>query len=229
MSRGESQRHVRLKELALGWAAERGWTFAAAEVRVPRSGFRADVAAAAPDADGPVAAFECKQSRADLLKDAHAEREVRARLAALEERCRKLEELLREHRPELRRGEALWAEFDTWNFDALEHATYRRVLEEIARLRRRGLAGTKFSKMARWRCADRLYLVLEENLHAEAELPEDWGVLLRRGETLAVLREPRELAPTAELRTAWRRAIARKAAGPRWPAAEPDLLFPVSA
>lgn len=229
MSRGETHRHARLKELALAWAAARGWTCAAAEVRVPRSGFRADVAAAAPDAGGPVVAFECKQSRADLLKDAHAERAVRGRLAALEERCRKLEELLRVHRPELRRGEALWAEFDAWNFDSLEHETYRRVLGEIARLRRRALDGTKFSRMARWRCADRLYLVLEENLHAEAELPEGWGVLLRRGDALVMLREPCELAASAEQRAAWRRAIAQKAAGPRWPATEPDLLFPVSA
>lgn len=226
MSRGETEQHARLKTLALAWARGRGWTFAAAEVRVPRSGFRADVAAAHEDEQGAVVVFECKQSRADLLKDAHAEHAVRARVAELAQRQRGLEELLAAHRPDLRRGEALWPEFDTWNFDCLEHHTYRRVLDELATLRRRVREGTKFSRMSRYGCADALFLVLEENIHAEAEIPAGWGLLVRRGDELRLVHEAVALQPCAEQRAALRRAIAQKLAGPRLPT-EPaaNLLF----
>ncbi|MBA4136979.1 MAG: hypothetical protein C0518_06655 [Opitutus sp.] len=223
MPRGETEQHLRLKALTLAWARARGWTFAAAEVRVPRSGFRADVAAADEGESGGVVVFECKQSRADLLKDAHAEAVVRARTAELAQRQRVLEELLAVHRPELRRGEALWPEFDTWNFASLEHRTYRRVLGELAMFRRRLREGTKFSRMTRYQCADALYLVVEENIHAEAEIPKGWGLLVRRGDELRLARDAARLTPWAEQRAALRRAIAQKLAGPPVPPA--DLLF----
>ncbi len=227
MSAGETLRHLQLKQLALAWAAAQGWTWSATEVRVPRSGYRADVVAAAPDEGGPVAVFECKQSRADLLKDAHAEMAVRTQLADLETRQRELDALLAVHQPGLRRGEALWPEFDTWDFSQLEHRTRGRVVAGLATARRRVADGTKFSRMHRWRCADQLFLVLEENLHAAAELPAGWGVLLRRGDALVPLRAADPLAAAPEQRAALRRALAAKCAGP--PAPEPGLLFAESA
>lgn len=179
MAGSESIRHARLKTLALAWARENGYAFAGEEVRVPRSGYRADVAALGRGASGRAALFECKQARADLLKDAHAEAATRARLAELTARRRTLEELFAVHRPDLRRGEALWPEYDTWDFSGLEHAAYRGVLAELETVQRRVLRGTKFAKMFRYRCADYLYLVAEENIYAEAEIPAGWGLLVR--------------------------------------------------
>jgi hypothetical protein len=232
MPAGESNRHLRLKELALAWVRAQGGVVAAAEVRVPRSGYRADVAAVFTGTGG-VALFECKQSRADWLKDAHAEDVVRARTAELEERRRTLEALLAVHRPELRRGEALWPEFDTWDAAAAEHRGYRRVLAELARLRRRASNGTKFARLRRWRCADWLYLVLEADLHAPAELPTGWGVLVHRGDSLVLERPAERLAVTSDRRAGWIAALARKLAGPALPGAGPgsgdDLLFAESA
>ena len=46
MPAGESANHVRLKALARAWARANGFPICASEVRVPRSGFRADVAEA---------------------------------------------------------------------------------------------------------------------------------------------------------------------------------------
>ena len=215
MPRSESDAHVRLKQLALDWARAAGYAEVAIEVRVPRSGYRADVAARCRTT-GRVVVFECKQSRTDFLKDAHGEAFVRRRLEELAERQRGLEQMLTVHRPELRRGEAFWAEFDTWDFHSLEHRTYRRVLEELATLRRRARDGTKFSRMARWACADALYLVAEADLFAEAEIPAEWGVLVREGEELATHRSARMLPMAAEQRDAWAcrlRSLARRRAG----------------
>ncbi len=189
MSTSETPNHRRLKALALAWAQANGFGLAGVEVRVPKSGYRADVAAYARGVGARgarTAVFECKQSRADLLKDAHAEAETRARLAALVERRRGLEEMLAVHRPDLRCGEALWPEFDRWDFARLEHTTYRDVLAEIETVQRRVLRGTKFAKMFRYRCADFLYLVVDDGIFAEAEIPAGWGLLVRTGSLAGV-------------------------------------------
>jgi hypothetical protein len=202
MSTGaETQQHAALKRWALAWAQANGFALAAMEVRVPKSGYRADVAACSRGEERRTAVFECKQSRADLLKDAHAEVETRRRLEDLVARRQTLESLLAVHRPDLRRGEALWPEYDTWDFDRAEHTTYRRVLTELATAQRRVLRGTKFSKMFRYRCADFLYLVVEDDIYAEAEIPAGWGLLTRRGESLQLLRRPADLdaSPTQRL------------------------------
>jgi hypothetical protein len=190
MARGETENHRQLKALALGWAQANGFPICAAEVRVPKSGYRADVAGYGRGRDGRTAVFECKQARADLLKDAHVETAMRQRLAELTERRQKLEHLLAVHRPDLRRGEALWPEYDTWDFSGLEHNAYHGVLAELDTVQRRVLRGTKFSKMFRYRCADFLYLVVEDNIFAEAEIPAGWGLLVRGGDELKLARPP---------------------------------------
>lgn len=193
MASSETENHSRLKTLALAWAQASGFAICGLEVRVPRSGYRADVAAIGRGAAARCAVFECKQSRADLLKDSHAEDAVRTRLSELSQRRRTLEELLAMHRPDLRRGEALWPEYDSWDFSSLEHRAYRGVLDELETLQRRVLRGTKFSRMFRYRCADFLYLVIEDGIFAEAEIPAGWGLLIRAGEGLRLARAPADL------------------------------------
>jgi hypothetical protein len=213
MPSAETQNHTRLKSLALAWAQMSGFSIAGVEVRVPKSGYRADVAACGRGVNARTAVFECKQSRADLLKDAHAEAGTRLQLAELTQRRRTLEELLAMHRPDLRRGEALWPEYDSWDFSSLEHRAYRGVLAEIETVQRRVLRGTKFSKMFRYRCADYLYLVVEDGIFAEAEVPAGWGLLVRSGDELRLMRPPANLDAAAGQRTALLEAIA--AAGTR--------------
>lgn len=222
MTRGETENHTRLKTLALAWAQANGFAICGLEVRVPKSGYRADVAAyarAAGAAGGTrrparTAVFECKQSRADLLKDAHAEGATRVRLAELTQRRRTLEELLAVHRPDLRRGEALWPEYDAWDFSSVEHRTYRGVVSELETVQRRVLRGTKFSKMFRYRCADFLYLVVEDGIFAEAEIPAGWGLLVRRAagegvaEELRLARAPANLEAADEQRAGLLECIA---------------------
>lgn len=214
MSRGETPQHARLKSLALSWARANGYALAAREVRVPRSGFRADVAACVSEIGGATALFECKQARADLLKDAHDEQRARTTVAELAERRRVLESLLAVHFPELRCGEALWPEFDRWDFSGLEHQTYRAVRASLTRWQRRVREGTKFSRMGRYRCADRLYLVVEDEIATPAEIPAEWGVLVHRGDELVCVRLAAPLVPTVEQREALRRSIERTLAGP---------------
>jgi hypothetical protein len=50
--------------------------------------------------------------------------------------------------------------------------------------------GTKFARLARWRAASLLYLVTEEGLVAPHELPDGWGLLVRRGPALELAMKP---------------------------------------
>jgi hypothetical protein len=205
---GETANHRRLKALALVWARANGFPIAALEVRVPRCGYRADVAARARGVGGVTALFECKQARADLLKDAHDLEATRARLAELGERRTRLEALLAVHRPDLRRGESLFAEFDAWDFSALEHRPYRALIEELLTVQERVRSGTKFARLFRYRCADLLYLVVEDDLHAPSELPAGWGLLVRRDEELSLARPPVLQHASSDQRYALLEAIA---------------------
>jgi hypothetical protein len=172
------------------------------------------VAAIGRGPNAATAVFECKQARADLLKDAHAEAATRARLEELARRRRHLEELIAGHRPDLRRGDALWPEYDSWDFSALEHRAYRGVLDEIETVQRRVLRGTKFSKMFRYHCADFLYLVVEDNIFAESEIPAGWGLLVRASraegdsDELRLARAPARLETTVAQRVALLETIA---------------------
>lgn len=214
MKCGETERHRELKRLALAWARGRGLDLAAAEVRIPRSGWRADVAAAGGP-DGPCALFECKQSREDLRRDAHDEAAARARCEELTRRALALDELLAAHCPALRRGEALWPEFDTWDFSALRHRGRRALAVARAAAERRVRDGTKFSRLRRYQAADELYLVVAPDCFAPADVPAGWGLLVRTaapgsgGPGLRLERAPEPLAAAPAQRAALRAAIRR--------------------
>ena len=211
---GETLAHRELKRLALEWARAQGLVIAAAEVRVPKSGYRADAAAIARGPAGKCAVFECKQARAELLKDAHDDAATRRELAALLKRRTELEALIGEHRPDLRRGESLFPEYDAWDFSGLQHKAYHDLLTEIAAVQTKANHGTKFSKMLRYQSADFLYLVVEDDIYAEAEIPAGWGLLVRRGEVLELRRAPAALDAGDGQRRALLEAIALKATRP---------------
>lgn len=211
MSRGESEGHRNLKRLAFEWARAAGFLFVACEVRVPRSGYRADVAALSggPSSEGArTALFECKQHRADFLRDQVDEPAAKEELRALAERVRELRVLLAAHRPDLRRGESLFPEFDSYDFAGMRHETLHGLEARLDELQRKLLRGGKFSRLRKYRAADFLYLVTEPGLLARHEVPNGWGWLEREGEAL-VLREPpeRHESSTAE-RQAWLEGIA---------------------
>jgi len=194
VSAGESRSHVALKCLSVEWARAHGLTLVGTEVPLPRSSYRADVAAASPGqlGDGAVTAvFECKVSRSDFLRDSAPEETTRRRIRDLADRLGKLNALIGAHRPDLRRGETLFPEFDCIDLRGQRHATHGRLTRSLRTAQGALYAGTKFSRLARWRAATFLYLVLEsEGIAAAHEVPAGWGVLVRVGEELVGMRPP---------------------------------------
>lgn len=220
-TRGESAEHRALKQLALAWARERRLVLAATEVRLPRAGYRADVAAVTPRVlaeTARTAVFECKATRADFLCDSAPEAGAEARIEALAARLTELRTLIAGHRPDLRRGEELFAEFDAYDLRGLRHETHDRLAAELRTEQRKLREGTKFARMMRWRSATLLYLVTEPGVCRPHEVPEGWGLLVRGGETLELAVRPCLNPTTPEERVALLERIAARAAG-REPAA----------
>jgi hypothetical protein len=214
--RAESDAHRRLKALALEWARERRLVLAVEEVRLPRCAYRADVAATTPrvltDA-ACTAVFECKASRADFLRDSAPEDGASAEIAGLAGRLRELRTLIAGHRPDLRRGEELFAEYDAYDLRGLRHETHDRLEAELRVAQRKFHEGTKFSRLGRWRAASLLYVVAEEDVVEPYEVPDGWGLLVRRGEALELVLKPCLNPTTAAERVALLERIA--AAGGR--------------
>jgi hypothetical protein len=196
----ESPQHLGLKRLALIWAREQGFRIAATEVSLPHFGVRLDAAACRPlkmsrmagqsavsAAVGTTAIFECKQTRADFIRDSRCAEKLSARLRSLAERRRLYEESMRVYFPSLRCSDALFPEFDGFRFETAGFEPYDKICAEMKRLSNWLHQQTKFADLLRWRTANLHYIVSEEGVARPYELPLGWGLLLRDGDELRVV------------------------------------------
>lgn len=196
MPASESARHLELKRLALMWAMERGFRVAATEVSLPHLCARLDVAAcriesrARAGAITATAIFECKQARADFLRDSRSRVRTLERLAALHVRKLRHEANLRPFYLSLHHGDSLFPELDGCDFIRTGDECYLRVLAEMSALTNRLHAQTKFDDLHRWRAANLSYVVAEPDVVECHELPAGWGLLVRNGDRLELAARP---------------------------------------
>ena len=122
--------------------------------------------------------IECKQSRADFLhdrRDRDALLELRRKLH--EQRVHLEETRVKPREPELRRaGSSLFSETDEWDLSSSQCRSYQCVLRKLGQVERQLVSDTKFSLLARYRLADRLYLLTPPGLIDPCELPTGWGL-----------------------------------------------------
>jgi hypothetical protein len=190
---GETEAHVHLKKLALVWAQRQGYSACGLEVTLPRCRYRADVAAYRPgrkQSAATSAIFECKQALVDLRRDNGCTTTTMRRLEKVHARREVLERNLRVHYPALRIADSLFAEFDSHNFEAIEHRGYKQVLRQTRALHNRLFDGTKFETLIRYRCANLFFLVLPNGLFRESEIPIGWGPLIDSAGELTLVRKP---------------------------------------
>jgi hypothetical protein len=192
-SSSESAAHITLKRLAVEWALSHRLSLCATEVRLPRCNYRADVAACSPRISSPnavTAVFECKSSRADFLRDGAHEQEMRRKVNELSQRVHALREIIGQHRPDLRLGDELFPEFEAVDLRGVKHDTHAKLTAQLRAAQNKLMEGTKFAKLARWRCANLLYLVAEDEIVYAHEVPDGWGLLIRQGDTLTLRVKP---------------------------------------
>ena len=221
---GETEAHARLKRLAMIWAQQNGYSACAMEVSLPRCRYRADVVAyrpskstASPVEDSPwrgrplgtTAVFECKQCLVDLRRDNGCAATTRARLEKLHARREVLERNLRVHYPALRVHDSLFDEFDSHNFEAIDHRGYKQVVRQTRAFQNRLFDCTKFETLVRYCCANLFYIVLPKELFHESEVPIGWGALIESNAGLDLVRKPtwHDVAADQNLRMLERIAI----------------------
>lgn len=210
---GESLAHRELKRRAMAWALGRRLPLLGCEVRVPHSPYRADLAATSrrPAGEaGLVALFECKQARSDFLRDEADEPEVRKEAEELTLRATALRALIAGHRPDLRRGEYLFPEFDEYDLRGLRHETLEKVERELAVRQNKILRSLKFARLHRYHAADHLYLVTFQGLIEPHEVPDGWGWLESTidRDGLCLRCPPVRHPTTPAVRLAWLESIA---------------------
>lgn len=192
----ETVDHQVLKRVALAFLRARGCCAVGTEVACPIPRWRADVAGYS---DGlrvgrkgekrqPFTLIvECKQSRADFLKD-------RADRASL---LRQREELLKRLREEeerlLKRAERegaaaggdgrelarefLFPQLEVLRDEAARWPGHREIVGELAGLDRRLYGHTKFALLSAYRQADELYVAAPRGMVRPDELPRGWGLV----------------------------------------------------
>ena len=204
----ETHNHRRLKERASTFLIELGAAIVAREVACPISRYRVDVASyidrVAPHADPKLAEasttlwrdesnpeevksrtvartvfVECKQSRADFLRDVADHESLLEQRDALRARRASIEStIVREREPHLREsGTFLFHQMEDWAYESSRSGPYRRVMRELRRVEKRLYGQTKFALIARYRLADRLYICAPRGLIKPRELPDGWGLL----------------------------------------------------
>jgi hypothetical protein len=203
----ESFAHQRLKVLSIAFLRAVGCAAAATEVRCPASRFRTDVAGFAdplnkranasrlvalggysvrvPDQSTTVL-VECKQSRADFLKDNRRLEELLSERRDLDDRRRHLEErLIKPAEPHLiGSGSMLFPELETWDFASSRSPSYRAVLRDLRRVDMQIHGDTKFCMVARYRLADLLLVAAPSGMLRAREVPPGWGLLEFPAESL---------------------------------------------
>jgi hypothetical protein len=194
----ETAAHYALKGFAMALLHQCGCRAMAVEVRCPISRYRIDVAGwqdiAFPRTGGqrgldashayprrcePRTIFvECKQSRADYLRDRGQLERVLAQREMLLRQKHELEEReLKVREPGLRQGGAsLFTSMDEWDFSAARSPKYRRILAEIAKLERQLTGSTKFWYLAHHNLADQMLIAAPVGLIRCDELPIGWGL-----------------------------------------------------
>lgn len=199
----ETAAHGNLKTLAVAFLMRHGCQAVAREVGCPISRWRVDVAgytdlaqnAELEDANGTLwqakqkqprlrrkpatILIECKQSRADFLSDCQERDELLRERNAIEKIQKSLEQKrIKIEEPQLRQsGTYLFGELEQWDFTRSQSRAYRQVQHRIRRIEKKLYGQTKFWLIARYRLADRLYLMAPRGLISQRELPRGWGLI----------------------------------------------------
>jgi hypothetical protein len=139
---------------------------------------------------GTSAIFECKRCLVDLRRDNGCAATTLRRLEKIHQRREVIERNLRVHYPALRVHDSLFAEFDSHNFETIDHRGYKQVLRQTRALQNRLFDCTKFETLVRYRCANLFFVVLPTKLFHEPEIPIGWGALVESNGAVDLVRKP---------------------------------------
>jgi hypothetical protein len=232
----ETAVHTQLRLASVSALLAGGCCAAACEVRCPISRFRVDAAGyldPLPKRPGPeristafprsqdarTVIVECKQARADFLRDNRETPRLLARRRELDAARQCLEDrIIRASEPQLRLGgTSLFRELESWEFDRSRLGSYRKIMLELRRVDEALHGQTKFWLLSRYRLADWLYIAAPRGLLALDELPPSWGLMEFEFDSpglMRIRREAEELGASTVRRLRLLRNIAAAATRP---------------
>ncbi|MGE0430849.1 MAG: hypothetical protein AB7K09_05250 [Planctomycetota bacterium] len=225
----ETRAHQQLKRLAAQFLLQLGAPAVALEAACPIATWRVDVAAwfdrppdgldrasaaaaaaprewsrKQPPVDPRTVIVECKQSRADFLRDRRDQLALLSLRSALVDRRHWLEEThIKPREPHLRlAGRSLFPECEDWDFSGTTLRAWHHVADRLEQLERQLHGETKFSRLTRYALADRLFLLAPSGLLTRRDLPDGWGLLECPPRWLTASAEELQAEPASPLRVA---------------------------
>jgi len=212
----ETSDHLDLKRLAVAFLRAGGCSAVGVEVRSPISRFVFDAAGWKDSVRIPrrsssgewgmgvrscnpeSVVIECKQSRADFLRDSRDRRRlIEERQRLIDRRVHLEEHRIKPNEPHLRLIDpSLYCGYgneQAWDFSRTKCIEHRDIAAQLEKIERGISEGTKFGDIARWGLADRLYLCAPSGLIKKHEVPPGWGLIeCRRTKLRASAADPEQ-------------------------------------
>ena len=176
-----------MRRAVAGWLLPEEPTGMAMMVPAKISKFQADVAAfwSKPVKQNgrkilyPVktAMIEIRHGREQCWPDCANRNELLPLLREEKEKRRKIEAVIRKKEPELRLGDNLFPEYESWNYRYSTNKEYHRSRDRINEIERALYNGSRFEKLRQAQLADYLYLAVPAGSVHPHELADGWGLL----------------------------------------------------
>lgn len=174
-----------IRRAALAWMATRKPTALAAKVPTRLKRFCASVAAFWSEPGRRkrllkpqrTAIVEVRAGREECFAESAKHAELLPALRAAKARKSELEAEIRLNEPQLKDGDFLFEEIESWNYAASRSKEYRQALKRIEELERSIHNGSRFEKIRRAKVSNELYLAVPEGAVRPDELAEGWGLI----------------------------------------------------
>ena len=122
-------------------------------------------------------AFICCSSREECWPDCADANDIALEISHLHEQKAQIESEIREKEPELKDSSVLFDELAEWNYEKSANPEYKGLQKNIAWLESILYLGNRIERLTAAPLADRLYIVVPENVLQPLELHEGWGLL----------------------------------------------------
>ena len=120
---------------------------------------------------------EIRKSREQCWPDCARQEELLPLLRKTKEEKASIEAILRREEPELKDGDTLFPEFESWNYKLTKKRKYHKCLKQLEEIEHALYKGSRFEQIRRAHVADYLYLAVPTGTVQPDELADGWGLI----------------------------------------------------
>ena len=120
---------------------------------------------------------EVRRNREQCWPDCSRQEELLPMLREKKDEKASIEAMLRKTEPELKEGDTLFPEFESWNYKQTKNRTYHKCLKQLEEIEHALYKGSRFEQIRRAHVADYLYLAVPAGTVSPNEMADGWGLV----------------------------------------------------